>query len=60
MRNVISVLMSHNIRTLLNGIIGMINIPERYYDNKDELYRCEGKIMNSLDYLQTLLTMCLM
>lgn len=47
--------MSHDIRTLLNGIIGMINISERYYDNKDELYRCKGKIMNSLDYLQTLL-----
>lgn len=47
--------MSHDIRTPLNGIIGMINISERYYDNKDELYRCKDKIMNSLDYLQTLL-----
>ena len=47
--------MSHDIRTPLNGIIGMINISERYYGDKEKLYECKEKVMQSLDYLQSLL-----
>ena len=47
--------MSHDIRTPLNGIIGMINMSERYYGDKEKLYECKAKVMESLDYLQSLL-----
>ena len=47
--------MSHDIRTPLNGIIGMINISERYYGDKEKLYECKAKVMQSMDYLQSLL-----
>ena len=47
--------MSHDIRTPLNGIIGMINISQRYYGDKEKLYECKAKVMESLDYLQSLL-----
>ncbi len=47
--------MSHDIRTPLNGMIGMINISERYCGDKEKLYECKAKVMQSLDYLQSLL-----
>ena len=47
--------MSHDIRTPLNGISGMINISERYYGNKEKLDECKAKVMESMDYLQSLL-----
>ena len=47
--------MSHDIRTPLNGIMGMINISERYYGDKERLYECKAKVMESMDYLQSLL-----
>ena len=45
----------HDIRTPLNGIIGMINISERYCGDKEKLYECKAKVMQSMDYLQSLL-----
>ena len=33
----------------------MINISERYYGDKESLYECKAKVMESMDYLQSLL-----
>ncbi len=43
--------MSHDIRTPLNGIIGMIHVAERYRDNPEKMQECKDKILHSADYL---------
>lgn len=47
--------MSHDIRTPLNGIVGMINLSERYANDTDKLYECKEKVLTSLDYLLSLI-----
>lgn len=46
---------SHDIRTPLNGIVGMINLSERYSNDTDKLYECKEKVLTSLDYLLSLI-----
>ncbi len=43
--------MSHDIRTPLNGIVGMLHIAERCTDDKEKLAECRQKIHHSADYL---------
>ena len=47
--------MSHDIRTPLNGIIGMIKLSEQFYSDKEKLRGYREKVLSSLDYLQTIL-----
>ena len=47
--------MSHDIRTPLNGIVGMIHIAEKYKNDVDKLRECRQKILQSTDYLQKLI-----
>ena len=42
--------LSHDIRTPLNGIIGMIHMEDKY-DDFDKLRECRQKILKSTDYL---------
>ena len=42
--------MSHDIRTPLNGIIGMIHMEDKYNDI-DKLRECRQKVLKSTDYL---------
>ena len=42
---------SHDIRTPLNGIFGMIEIADRHKDDKEKLYECRHKVLSSMEYL---------
>ena len=46
--------MSHDIRTPLNGIIGMVKISERYKDDPEKRQECKAKMLHSIDYLMDL------
>lgn len=46
--------MSHDIRTPLNGIIGMLRIMDRNKGNKEKYEECMDKILRSTDYLMTI------
>ena len=46
--------MSHDIRTPLNGIMGMLHIMNRYEGDKDKFHECMDKILHSTNYLLTL------
>lgn len=47
--------MSHDIRTPMNGIIGMLNIADRYVDNPDEVKKYRQKIRMASEYLLSLI-----
>ena len=47
--------MSHDIRTPMNGIIGMLNIEDRYVDNPDEVKKYHQKIRMASEYLLSLI-----
>ena len=47
--------MSHDIRTPLNGIVGMIHIAEKHNNDVVKLQECRQKILQSTDYLQNLI-----
>ena len=47
--------MSHDIRTPLNGIVGMIHIAEKYNNDVVKLRECRQKVLQSTDYLQNLI-----
>lgn len=46
--------MSHDIRTPLNGVIGMINLANQYADDPEMLKKIREKSMDSLQYLVSL------
>lgn len=47
--------MSHDIRTPLNGIVGMIHIAEKYDNDVVKLRECRQKVLQSTEYLQNLI-----
>ena len=47
--------MSHDIRTPLNGMIGMLRMAEQYPDDLEMRQSLKAKVNESLDYLVTLI-----
>lgn len=45
---------SHDIRTPINGILGMIDIADRHRGDKEKLEECKRKTVNAVDYLLSL------
>lgn len=48
--------MSHDIRTPINGILGMLDISEQYLEEPEKLAECYGKIRTSANYLMSLIS----
>lgn len=48
--------MSHDIRTPVNGIIGMLQLADRYPDDLEIQQRCRNQIMDSSKYLVSLVS----
>ena len=46
--------MSHDIRTPLNGIMGMVEISRRYADDPNKRSECRKKILDAANYLASL------
>ena len=46
--------MSHDIRTPINGILGMIEMADRYAGNKEKLHECRDKTLGAMNYLLSL------
>ena len=46
---------SHDIRTPMNGIIGMLNIADECIDKPEELLRCHDRIRTASNYLLSLI-----
>ena len=47
--------MSHDIRTPMNGIIGMLDIADQHADDPDTVRRCHRKIQTASEYLLSLI-----
>lgn len=46
--------MSHDIRTPINGILGMLQVAEHFADDTEKLRECRGKMKDSAEYLLNL------
>ncbi len=46
--------MSHDIRTPINGILGMIEIADRHKDDVEKLQECRAKVLGAMEYLLSL------
>ncbi len=46
--------MSHDIRTPINGILGMIAIADRHKDDVKKLQECREKVLGAMEYLLSL------
>lgn len=47
--------MSHDIRTPMNGIVGMLDIADKNADDPETVRRCHRKILDASDYLLALI-----
>ena len=47
--------MSHDIRTPMNGIVGMLDISDKNADDPETVRRCHRKILDASDYLLALI-----